>query len=70
MNKNDYIIVLQADHIKRLEEDNKKLKQTLSKIKEMIKNYCNCCRQFEPNKICHYCMYNKIHKKVKEVLND
>ena len=69
MNKNDYIIVLQADHIKRLEEDNKKLKKTLSKIKEMIKNYCDCCKQYEPDKRCHCCMYNKFHKKISEVEN-
>lgn len=48
-------------------------KQTLIEIKEIAKNFCNACNEFEPNK-CNeinlgYCNYNKILQKC-EVLND
>ena len=46
-----------------------KLKQTLAEIKEIAKQFCNACQEFEPEKRgsnCIYCNYGKILQKIKE----
>ena len=46
-----------------------KLKQTPAEIKEIAKQFCNACQEFEPEKRgsnCIYCNYGKILQKIKE----
>ena len=47
-----------------------KLKQTLAKIKEIAKPFCEECKEFGsmPNeRYCMYCNYNKILQKISEI---
>ena len=44
----------------------------IKKIKEIAKNYCNACKEFEPQKSkskidCIYCTYGNILKIIDEV---
>ena len=46
MNRPDWRITLQADHIKRLEEENKKLKQALKNISKSKIDNCCCAEEY------------------------
>jgi len=69
MDKDEQILMITINYVKRLEEENEKLHHTLLQIKKMIKNYCDCCKQYEPDKRCNVCMYKQILKQIKEVQN-
>lgn len=45
-NRPDYKVVLQADHIKRLEEENAKLKQALKNISKGKIGKCCCAEEY------------------------
>lgn len=45
-NRPDYRVVLQADHIKRLEEENGKLKQALKNISKGKIDSCCCAEEY------------------------
>ena len=45
-NRPDYRVVLQADHIKRLEEENGKLKQALKNIAQGNISKCCCAEEY------------------------
>lgn len=46
-------------------------KQAIEEIKDIAENFCNACKEFEPNKCneinLRYCNYNKIIQKCEEV---
>lgn len=69
MDKDEQILMITINYVKRLEEENEKLHHTLLQIKKMIKNYCDCCKQHEPDKRCNACMYKQILNQIKEVEN-
>ena len=52
-------------------EDCNKLYKTLTEIKEIAEDFCNACKEFEPNKCneinSRYCNYGRILQKISEV---
>lgn len=58
-NRPDYKIVLQADHIKRLEEENGKLKQALKNISKGKIDSC-CCAEEYASKILKEVYYGRM----------
>ena len=40
MDKDEQILMITINYVKRLEEENEKIHHTLLQIKKMIKNYC------------------------------
>lgn len=76
--KNNNIFAIEQINPKELFEEitkqNKQLQryeQVIKEIKENAKNFCNACKEFEPNKCneinLRYCNYNKIIQKCEEV---
>lgn len=66
---NDYQVGALEKTIDNLTVENEKLEQTITEIKEIVKSFCNACKEFEPEKIgrnCMYCNYGKILQKIKE----
>lgn len=54
---------------KRKEQECEKYKQTLTEIKEIAKEFCNTCQEFETEKKdrnCMYCNYDDILQKISE----
>lgn len=54
-----------------LAEELHRYKQAIEDIKEIAENFCNACKEFEPEKSkncinCTYCNYNKILQKISE----
>lgn len=44
-----------------------RLATALEDIKFTINSYCSGCKQYEPDKSCQYCIYNRILKIIKNV---
>lgn len=60
--------MLSIDQVNNLEAENKKLKESLTYIRDFIKNdMCEACKEVEENQ-CDECNYKIILEEINEVL--
>ena len=51
---------------RELLEEVEQYKDFFNLLEKGIKGYCACCKQAEPDKICHHCNYHYILQQFKE----